>query len=109
MLSKREERATMLETQTPAYAQSIEVRRSIDDIYRQARTLEAVTGMKHSVRAIVPHSHQFVSGLNVPHNFEIVLADNLPNPLFRTRNDFDMSQKKAKKSLEERNHLCSAR
>ena len=102
-LSKREQRAVMLETQTPAYARSNEVRRAIDDMYKQAKTLNAVTGMQHSVRAIVPHNHQFVSGLNVPSNFEIVLVKGTTNPLFRTKNQFEISLNKAKARLNARN------
>jgi hypothetical protein len=93
----------MLETQTPAYALTSETRRAIDDIYKQAKTLNAVTGMRHSVRAIIPHNNQHVSGLNVPNNLEIVLVENLPNPLFRTRHLFELRQKKAKKALRARN------
>jgi hypothetical protein len=101
-LSNREKRAIMLETQTPAYARTSEARRAIDDLYRQRSALNAVTGMKHSVRAIVPHNHKYVSGLNVPSNFEVVI-DGPKNPLYRTRKQFEREQDRAKKALEKRN------
>lgn len=100
-----EERAIMLETQTPAYARTNEVRRAIDDIYRVRSKLNAMTGMKHSVRAIIPHKHEYVSGLNVPSNFEIVVdgPSVASNPMYKTRNEFESLQKRAKAALVQRN------
>ena len=79
-LSKREQRAVMLETQTPAYALSSETRRAIDLMYSRAKNLrraraEAGIGEQVSTRAIVPMQHQYVSGLNVPSNLTTIVGD----------------------------------
>ena len=100
-LSKREQRAVMLETQTPAYALSSETRRAIDLMYSRAKNLrraraEAGIGEQVSTRAIVPMQHQYVSGLNVPGNLTTVVGN-------RQVNAFRSLQKRAKKSLERRN------
>ena len=101
-LSKREQRAIMLETQTPAYARTADDRRAIDDLYKQARTLERITGMRHNVRAVIPHQNKYVSGLNVLSNFEIVI-EGPKNPLYKSKTDFQRVQRKACEALEARN------
>ena len=101
MLSKQEERAIMLETQTPAYALTSETRRAIDLQYQRAANLrkafrDAGINVPVTTRAVVPHTHQFVSGLNVPDNFVTLVGKESINAFIRT-------QKKAKKALEARN------
>ena len=78
-LSMNEKRAVMLETQMPAYARSNGVRRAIDLQYRRAKSLrkafrDAGIDVPVSTRAIVPHDHQYVSGLNVPTNFKTLVG-----------------------------------
>ena len=97
-LTQKERRAIMLETQTPAYARTDEVRRTIDNIYKRAKNLRnsLPPGVMVSVRAIVPHQHQYVSGLNVPSNFKTLVGrDEIAK--FNTR------LKRAKKALVARN------
>ena len=53
-MSDRENRAVMLETQTPAYARSPEARRALDEMYQGAKKLSLITGMRHIVQSIVP-------------------------------------------------------
>jgi len=101
MLTRREERAIMLETQTPAYARSSKTRRAIDLQVRRAANLrkafrDARINVPVSVRAIVPHQHKFVSGLNVPTNFKTLVGDEAIKA-------FNKSMNRAKKGLEERN------
>ena len=74
-LTGREQRAIMLETHTPAYARTIENRRAIDDIYRDMRQLKKITGMRHQVMPMIPFDSEFVSGLNVPANLHLCVAD----------------------------------
>jgi len=97
-LSARERRAVMLETQTPAYALTDDVRRAVDNIYRRANHLRAALpeGMKVAVRAIIPHEHKYVSGLNVPSNFQTCVGRDQINA-------FNRRMSKAKKGLEMRN------
>ena len=100
-LSKIEERAVMLETQTPAYARTDEIRRAIDLNVRRANNLrrafrDARVDVPVAVRAIVPHKHDFVSGLNVPSNFKIVVGK-------EERRSFDSRLRRAKRALEARN------
>lgn len=97
-LSARERRAIMLETQTPAYARTSEARRAIDLHYKRANSLRAVLprGVKVATRAIVPHQHEFVSGLNVPSNFTTLVG-------YKANNRFGSMQAKAKKLLTKRN------
>ena len=97
-LSHRERRAIMLETQTPAYARSDEVRRAIDLHYKRAKSLRAALprGVKVTTRAIVPHQHELVSGLNVPSNFTTLVGSTAINRFNRT-------MRAAKDGLEERN------
>ena len=104
-LSKIEERAVMLETQTPAYARTDEIRRAIDDMHRHAMKLTAITGMKHAVSALVPMHHKYVSGLNVPSNWEITVAagPKAKNSFWRTMSDYQSRSSKARKALEARN------
>ena len=78
-LNGREQRAIMLETQTPAYARTDEVRRALDLNVRRAKNIRKAfrdSGMdiRVSVRAIVPHQHEYVSGLNVPNNFTTLIG-----------------------------------
>lgn len=78
-LSSREQRIVMLETQTPAYATSLKARRQLDLHYRRARNLrkafaDAGLNMPVNVRAEVPLQHKYVSGLNVPSNWSIVVG-----------------------------------
>lgn len=101
MLSKREERAIMLETQTPAYALTSETRRAINLQYQRAANLrkafrDAGINVPVATRAVVPMTHKFVSGLNVPANLITVVGREDINAFVRTQN-------KAKKALEERN------
>ena len=98
---KREKRAIMLETQTPAYARSNEVRRAIDLQYRRAANLrkafrDARIDVPVSTRAIVPHEHKYVSGLNVPTNLTTLVG-------LDEMRAFDRTISKAKKGLEKRN------
>ena len=70
----REERAIMLEERIPAYARSLEARRAIDLQYKRARNLrraflDAGLNMSVNVRANVPLTHKYVSGLNTPSNW----------------------------------------
>lgn len=97
-LSSRERRAIMLETQTPAYARTSEARRAIDLHYRRAKSLRAAlpSNMQVSTRAIVPHDHEFVSGLNVPSNFTTLVGK-------QQINAFNNRMRAAKKALVERN------
>ena len=101
MLSKKEERAIMLETQTPAYARSSETRRAIDLQCRRAANLrkafrDARIHVPVSVRAIVPHQHEFVSGLNVPTNFKTLVGN-------KEISAFNKTMKLAKQALGARN------
>ena len=100
-LSKREQRAVMLETQTPAYALSSETRRAINLMYSRANNMrralaEAGIGEPVSTRAIVPMQHKYVSGLNVPANLTTIAGN-------KQINQFASLQKRAKKALERRN------
>lgn len=100
-LSQKEQRAIMLETQTPAYARPNEVRRALDLDVRRANHLrqafrQAGIYVPVSVRAIVPHSHKYVSGLNVPSNFTTLVGKD-------QQNAFKRRLLKAKKALEARN------
>jgi predicted nucleic acid-binding Zn ribbon protein len=97
-LTHQERRAIMLETQTPAYALTDDVRRATDNIYKRANNLRAAlpNGIKVSVRAIVPHQHEYVSGLNVPSNFQTVVGK-------AQLNAFNRRMSKAKKLLRMRN------
>ena len=101
MLTRKEERVVMLETQTPAYARSSETRRAIDLQYRRAANLrkafrDARIDVPVSTRAIVPHEHKYVSGLNVPTNFKTLVGK-------KELRTFNKLLAKAKKGLEERN------
>ena len=98
MRLSREQRAVMLETQTPAYALTDDVRRAIDNIYKRANNLRAALpkGIAVSVRAIVPHQHEYVSGLNVPSNFQTLVGKEEVRA-------FGRLQDKAKRSLKARN------
>ena len=98
---KREQRAIMLETQTPAYARTSETRRAIDLQYRRAANLrkafrDAGLDVPVSTRAIVPHEHKYVSGLNVPSNFKTLVGR-------EQIRSFDTALRKAKTRLEARN------
>ena len=100
-LTKKECRAIMLETQTPAYARSNEVRRAIDLQYQRAKNLrkafrDAGIDVPVSTRAIVPHDHKYVSGLNVPTNFKTLVGK-------EELRAFEGILRKAKKALEARN------
>ena len=91
----------MLETQTPAYARTDEVRRALDLNVRRANNLrkafrDARIDVPVSVRAIIPHRHRYVSGLNVPMNFKVCVGKD-------SLNTFNRLQSKAKKALEARN------
>ena len=74
--NKREQRAIMLETQRPAYARSSEARRRYRQYLQESQKPPEVLpkGIRVSVRAIVPHQNQFVSGLNVPSNFATLVG-----------------------------------
>ena len=104
-LSRREERAIMLETHTPAFARSIEDRRALDDLYRDAKKLTAITGMRHAVQPLVPLEHDLVSGLNCTPNYEITVAagPKTKNKFWRTMSDHTMRRKSAVQALEARN------
>jgi hypothetical protein len=97
-LSRREQRAIMLETQIPAYARTADGRRAIDLIYKRARNLDRAlpVGIKTVVRSVIPHQHKNVSGLNVPSNFQTVVGR-------WQENKFSYIQKKALRALEARN------
>ena len=100
-LTGREERAVMLETQTPAYARSSETRRAINLQYQRAANLrkafrDARIDVPVSTRAIVPHTHKYVSGLNVPTNLKTLVG-------LDEMRTFDRTMRKAKRALEARN------
>lgn len=100
-LTAREKRAIMLETQTPAYARSDEVRRALDLQARKAANLRgafrsAGLYVPVSVRAMIPHQHQYVSGLNVPSNFKTLVGQEQINA-------FNRALRRSKKLLEARN------
>ena len=99
---QREDRAVMLESQTPAYARTLSGRRANDLIWKRANNLrralnEGGIPVKVQVKTIVPHSHKYVSGLNVPSNYRIVAGK-------EQENAFSRMQSKAKKGLEARNN-----
>ena len=101
MFSKKEERAIMLETQTPAYARTSETRRAIDLQYKRAASLrksfrDARIDVPVTTRAIVPHNNKFVSGLNVPDNFVTLVGT-------EALREFNRIMRKANKALEARN------
>jgi hypothetical protein len=101
LLSYREQRAIMLETQTPAYARAIKDRRAIDLIYSRAINLrralaEAGIGERVTTRAIVPMQHQYVSGLNVPSNLTTIVGN-------KQHSAFCRLQERAKRALVARN------
>ena len=101
MLSKREERAIMLETQTPAYALTSETRRAIDLKYQRAANLrkafrDAGIDVPVSTRTIVPYTNKWVSGLNVPNNIAIVVGKEAISSFVKLQN-------RAKKALKARN------
>ena len=101
MLSRKEERAIMLETQTPAYALSSKTRRAIDLQYRRAANLrkafrDAGINVPVVTRAVVPHQHKYVSGLNVPSNLQTLVGK-------EANKKFCNLQAKAKRALEARN------
>jgi hypothetical protein len=82
--NSREQRVIMLETQTPAYARSVEARHAIDLQYRTARNMkrsfvEAGINVPVNVRVVVPHNHKFVSGLNVPSNYKTCVGQEAIN------------------------------
>ena len=98
---QREDRAVMLETQTPAYARTLSGRRAIDLIWKRANNLrralnEGGIPVHVSVRTIVPHSHKYVSGLNVSTNYQIICGKDESSA-------FSRMQRKAKKGLDARN------
>lgn len=100
-LTAREKRAIMLETQTPAYARNPSGRRAIDFIWKRANNLrmalrEAGINVQVSTNTVVPHRHEFVSGLNVPSNYFTTCGK-------EQYNKFRRLQGKAKKGLEARN------
>ena len=100
-LNWREQRAIMLEQQTPAYALTSKARRATDLKYQRAKHLrqafrDAGIDVPVSTRAIVPHQHQYVSGLNVPSNFQTVVGRD-------DRRKFDRIMRRAKQSLVARN------
>ena len=100
-LTPREKRAVMLETQTPAYAQSSETRRAIDKKYQRAKNLrrafnQAGVYVPVTTRAVVPMQHQYVSGLNVPGNLATLVGR-------EEINAFHKLQRKAKSALAQRN------
>ena len=100
-LSRRESRAVMLEQQMPAYARTDKIRRAIDLQYRRAKHLrqafiDAGYDVPVSTRAVVPHQHEYVSGLNVPSNLKTLVGR-------EEMRSFDRVLRKAKKALSSRN------
>jgi len=100
-LSGREQRAIMLEQQTPAYALTSTARRARDLKYRRAKHLrqafrDAGLNIPVQTRAIVPHRHRYVSGLNVESNLQTVVGGDDHRKFMRI-------QTRAKKALEARN------
>ena len=105
-LTQREERAVMLEEHTPAYARTTDGRRAIDDIYRESRQLKRITGMGHQVMPMIPFDAKYVSGLNVPSNLIICVADKgepVEGQLWRGISAHQKLRNKALKGLEKRN------
>ena len=100
-LNRREQRAIMLEQQTPAYALTSKARRARDLKYRRAKHLrqafrDAGIDVPVTTRAIVPHQYRYVSGLNVESNLQTVVGrDEL--------NKFNRIRRRAIKGLEARN------
>ena len=99
--ARREERTIMLESQTPAYARTLDGRRATDLIWKRANSLrrafqEGGIPMNVQVRTIVPHANRYVSGLNVPTNYKICIGKD-------QMSTFSKAQNKAKKGLEARN------
>ena len=100
-LNAREQRAIMLEQQTPAYALTSEARRAIDLKYRRAKHLrqafrDAGIDVPVVTRAIVPHQHKYVSGLNVLSNLQTVVGND-------DLRKFNRTLSRAKKALVARN------
>ena len=96
-LTKKEQRAIMLETQRPACARSSEARRAIDNIHKRARNLTRALpqGLSASVRAMIPHQGAYVSGLNVSSNFHTLVGR-------QQISEFTKIQRRALKALEKR-------
>jgi hypothetical protein len=97
----RERRTIMLEQHTPAYARDPAGRRAIDLHWKRANNLrralnEAGIDVPISVRTIVPHEYKYVSGLNVPTNYQIVCGK-------KQAAKFSTLQRKAKAGLNARN------
>ena len=101
LLSRREQRAVMLETQTPLYARSDDVRREIEFIQSKAKSLRNALppGVPCSVRAIIPHQNEYVSGLYVPRNLTTLVGKQAISRHTR-------AQKRALKRLKRRNNSC---
>jgi hypothetical protein len=62
-------------------------RQKLKDLYTKAREVSAETGIPHQVDHIIPLKHDFVCGLHVPCNLQIIpAADNQ-----RKKNTYDVS------------------
>ena len=88
----------MLETQTPLYARSDDVRRELGFINDRAKSLRNALppGVPCSVRAVIPHQNEHVSGLYVPSNLTTLVGK-------RAINRHETAQRKALKRLRRRN------
>jgi hypothetical protein len=76
-LAKKRERRSVHEEarkeRVPTWLTEIQ-KEEINDIYRKAREIEKLTGVKQHVDHIVPLQGEFVSGLHVPWNLQILPA-----------------------------------
>ena len=97
-------RAQMLDTQTPLYARSDDVRRELEFIQSRAKSLRNALppGVRCSVRAVIPHQNEHVSGLYVPSNLVTLVGK---QALYR----HETKQRQALKRLRRRNDPCIPR
>ena len=66
-------RRTAKMRRTPSWL-TVEQRKQIEDIYREAKMREVETGIKHHVDHVIPLQGKTVSGLHVPENLRVITA-----------------------------------